>query len=89
MPLVDCSPSIGHFEMTEVRIFPPPDVYLMYMYIKYMYHSYLLLPSQDEVELCSLTSQFEDFVLQFLDRCIYRKSKESSLAPTEELQCSL
>lgn len=36
-------------------------VYCVYAYFVYF---------QAEVELCSLTSQFEDFVLQFLDRFV-------------------
>lgn len=50
-----------------------------------------LLPSlsQSEMELCSLTSQFEDFVLQLLDRyavsavCLMCDSDSVSVAPPE------
>lgn len=38
--------------------------------LAYCVYAWRFVYFQAEVELCSLTSQFEDFVLQFLDRFV-------------------
>lgn len=55
VPLVDCSTAIGHVEMDDVSC-------CVYIYMV------VILLLQYEIELCSQTSQFEEFVDCLLER---------------------